>query len=1053
LGSRLKREGVIDQMHETFRSVYTKDDVASNGDFSLTRTDLGLSLFTERRAGSRPNRWAGTQKHDDKRLKRVLTVFCPMSQPPESESVSERLKGVDASLDRLEDVYHLPVLSALFVFMLWVRAKNWSGFVQSDGTILFRGNDPWYHYRSVEYTVRNFPATMPFDPWTSFPLGTSVGQFGTLFDQLMAAAALLVGLGSPTTYQIQMVMLFTPAVLGALTIIPVYIVGAQLSSRVGGLTAALVLALSPGQFLSRSLVGFTDHHVAETLFMAIGTLAVLRALHTVGREKPIWEQFLNRELEALRPTLISSGLAGVAVGLYIWVWPPGVLLLGIIGVFVSILMILQYLSGSTPEHVGIAAVIIGSVAAVMTAVRITEFALEATELSLLQPLLAIGIAIVGALIAGGARVWGETERDRREFPALLSVAGVLFVLVLSLVSPDTLNYFLGQLERIVGLGSTATSLTVGEAQPPGNPSEFLYNSYGLAFFLATGGILICVARVWQSRDRAPAALFLIVLGVFLLFATLTQQRFDYYLILPVAVASGVAVSWVFELVDLSAGASALSDLSAYQVLTILAVLMILTVPMTFRAGGSYNTVMDVSDRSAGPGNVENWEEALSWVATETPETYGSGEGAALDYYGTYDSTADFAYPEGSYGLISWWDYGHWITVLGERPAFANPFQQQAREAANFLLANNESSADELLRSPTGEQTRYVMIDYLLANPGTGKFFAPAAFETQYGVDRISLSRTVYRDDGNGFRAAAILQTERSIRSMRTRLYHHQGSAIGPESPESMAGAQVVVVDWELGSPEGVEGQIPVVPRSGELTRVFGNLSQAESFVREDGSSQIGGLPGEPPVPLEALEQYRLVHTSPSDTTVRGQPWVKTFEHVEGATIQGEGPANGTVTAIAQMTVPGGGQNFTYRQVAEIGADGQFEMRVPYSTTGYEGFGPENGYTNVSVRASGPYVIGTKPTVNESSYTITNRGRVDVTEAQVVGSDPTPASADLERVVLSAPGEPTNETNASADEPPAEPETTEKGETPASPSLLGALATMAARATGVVTSRG
>lgn len=100
-----------------------------------------------------------------------------------------------------------------------------------------------------------------------------------------------------------------------------------------------------------------------------------------------------------------------------------------------------------------------------------------------------------------------------------------------------------------------------------------------------------------------------------------------------------------------------------------------------------------------------------------------------------------------------------------------------------------------------------------------------------------------------------------------------------------------------------------------------------------------------------------------------------------------------------------------------------------------------------------YMVGTTPTVNEASLTITNRGRADVTEAQVVGSGPTPASADLERVVLSAPGEPTNETNASADEPPAEPETTEKGETPASPSLLGALATIAARATGVVTSRG
>ena len=955
-----------------------------------------------------------------------------MSQRSESESVSERLERAGVTLENLETLYHVPVLVTLFVFMLWVRVRPWEGFVQPDGTVLFRGNDPWYHYRMVEYTLRHFPSTMPFDPWTTFPVGTSVGQFGTLFDQLMAAAALVVGLGSPTVQQVQMVMLFTPAVLGAVTVVPVYLLGTHMSSRLGGLTAALVLALSPGQFLSRSLVGFTDHHVAETFFMAVGVLAVLKAVQTAQRDKPIWEQFGGREFDALRPTLLSSGLAGIAVALYIYVWPPGVLLLGILGVFFGLLMLLQYQADSSPEHVAITAVVIGSVVAVLTAVRITTFALEATKLSLLQPLLAFGIVVAAVLIAGGARVWGETERDRWEFPVVLLAGGLVFVGAVAVITPEVLAYFLNQLTRIVGLGSTATSLTVGEAQPPSNASEFLYNSYGLAFFLATGGVLICLLRVWRSRVSAPRALFLVVFGVFLLLATLTQQRFDYYLVLPVAMASGVAVSWVLEMVDLSAGAGRLSDLSAYQVLTIVAVVMILTVPMTFRAGGSYNTVMDVSDSSSGPGTVENWDEALAWVATETPEAYGSAEGAGLDYYGTYDAEEDFAYPGASYGIISWWDYGHWITVLGERPAFANPFQQQAREAANFLLADNESNGDAVLQSPTGERTRYAMIDYQLGISGTSKFSAPAAFETEYDLSARTLSQPVYAETQNGFQRVFSAQDERSMRSLRTRLYQHHGSAIGPESPDSALGSRVVVVDWDLASVEG--GRVPVLPESRQPLRAFENLSQAEAFVVEDGSAQIGGVLGEPPVRLSALERYRLVNTSPRNTTIetpasrafriieasrqsesRGEqvspnalaplqvePWVKTFERVEGATIRGEGPANTTVTAVAQLTVPGGGQNFTYRQVADTGADGQFEMTVPYSTTDYEAFGPENGYTNVSVRATGPYEIGTTPTVNASSYLVTHRGTVEVTEAQVVGSDGTAATADLERVVLSAP---------------------------------------------------
>ena len=36
------------------------------------------------------------------------------------------------------------------------------------------------------------------------------------------------------------------------------------------------------------------------------------------------------------------------------------------------------------------------------------------------------------------------------------------------------------------------------------------------------------------------------------------------------------------------------------------------------------------------------------------------------------------------------DYGHWITTLGERIPTANPFQQNARQAANFLLVPNAS---------------------------------------------------------------------------------------------------------------------------------------------------------------------------------------------------------------------------------------------------------------------------------------------------------------------------------------------------------------------------
>ncbi|PYZ02606.1 hypothetical protein C8039_02220 [Halogeometricum sp. wsp3] len=71
--------------------------------------------------------------------------------------------------------------------------------------------------------------------------------------------------------------------------------------------------------------------------------------------------------------------------------------------------------------------------------------------------------------------------------------------------------------------------------------------------------------------------------------------------------------------------------------------------------------------------------------------------ATLEHYGSYEKTDDFQYADGSYGILSWWDYGHWITVQGERIPNANPFQKGAPAVA-LPVAQNETQADNILDS-------------------------------------------------------------------------------------------------------------------------------------------------------------------------------------------------------------------------------------------------------------------------------------------------------------------------------------------------------------------
>jgi dolichyl-diphosphooligosaccharide--protein glycosyltransferase len=974
-----------------------------------------------------------------------------MSQP--SKSLSEQVEELDLPTDAIRRYYHVPVVAALFAFMLWIRTRVWSAYVDGD-TVLFAGNDAYYHYRSVQYTVEHFPATMPFDPWTSFPTGTSVGQFGTLFDQLIAAGALLYGLGSPTEVQVKLATLFAPAVFGALTIIPVFYLGKRLGGKAGGIVAALILALTPGQFLTRSIVGFSDHHVGEALFMGIAVVLVLAALAVAERDRPIWELFTARDWDALRPTLLWSTAAGVAVGLYIWVWPPGVFLAGILSIFFGAYLLATFLRGHTPDHIGIPGAIILATTAVMTLLQFDTATFGVNQYSITQPFVAAAGMTVCLLIVGGARLWGRLEHGlpRTAFPAVLVVAGLVVIGLAAVILPDLVGFFRSQLLRVVGFGATDTARTVAEATPVQNPGQFVYNAYGLAFYTAIGGLVYLTYRTLKTDHIDPVGAFVVIWSLFLLAAMFTQRRFDYYFVLSVCALNAFLAKRAFTMLDVDEIARNITNVKGYQVLSIVAILLIITAPLAVRpAGGTYSNVVETSSQQASPGSVENWEPGLSWLDERTPEEgeYGENPETALSEgpYGTYQRTDDFDYGSGDYGVLAWWDYGHWITVLGDRVPNANPFQQNAQYSAEVLLSPDETYATERMADTggDGEQTRYVMLDYQLGMAGTRKFVAPTAWQRRYAVDNESGEHVVGEFGGSepqdpGLRSLGgpdvqqtlfvaqqaqgqtrlvnryAIHTQRSMESLRTRLYQYHGSRAEP----TFRDGSVVVADWERFDYRGQTA--PGVTAETQPVRTFPNRTAAEQFVRRDGTAQIGGVLGKPSEPVPALEHHRLVWASERTTQtpisrafglwsqlnqrppqpIETQPYLKTFERVGGATVEGQGPANTNVTAAVQMRIPTNNRTFTYEQQVRTGPDGEFTMTVPYSTTGYDEFGPDNGQTNVSVRATGPYQFTTPPTTNESLVTTRHSATANVTEAQVLGRDESAVQVTLDERVLSEP---------------------------------------------------
>ncbi|MFC6732716.1 MULTISPECIES: oligosaccharyl transferase, archaeosortase A system-associated [unclassified Haladaptatus] len=970
-------------------------------------------------------------------------------QPSTSGRRSESVAGL------IEDWYHVPVLLVLLGVMFYTRVQGWKNFVIGD-KVFFSGNDAWYHLRQVTYTVRNWPSTMPFDPWTHFPVGTSVGQFGTLYDQIVATVALIVGLGSPDQHTIGLTLLFAPAVFGTLVAIPAYFIGKRLGGRFGGVVAVLILALAPSEFLRRSLVGFSDHHVAEAFFQSIAVLAVMVAVSVAEREKPVYEQFQERDWENLRSPVGWAALAGVAISLYIWTWPPGVLLVGILGLFFTITLTLVYVRGESPEHLAIAGAVMMSVVGILSLLAFDSFALSPTQFTLIQPALAFAVAAGCLFLAFLARKLDETDYSPYVYPGIIASIISATALVLMLAAPDVFDFFVAQFARVAGFGSSATAQTVGEAQPLrlSDAQNYLTFSYGLTFYTGVVGAVVMLVQYFYAGERRAEYLFVLTWAVVMTMAAFTQVRFNYYLIVAIAAMNAFLAGGILRYVSPDRAVRSVRDIELYQVLTVVAVLLVVTGPLTL---GGTNAIA-YGGQVSQPGEVTEWDDSLEWLSNETPEegTYGGAQNE-MELYGQFQQTENYEYPDGAYGVMSWWDYGHFITVKGERIPDANPFQQSATKAANYLLATNETQANDLLVSEQGEETRYVMIDWKLADPSSNKYSAPTVFYDRENLTSRDMLTPVFNQQGS--RLVTTVQSQRHYDSMRTRLYYHHGSSIEVEP---------VVSDWETATINTQRGPIsfPAMPSSANTSAVkrFETMEEAQAYVESDPTSQIGGIGPYPSERVPALQHYRLVKVSNTSALssptfqqsffVRAQllgqaglstgelfrtppSWVKTFEKVPGATVEGTGPANTTITAAVQMRMPTTNSTFTYTQQAQTDENGQFTMTLPYSTTGYDEYGLDAGYTNVSVQANGPYTF-TSPLERDSNLTGTQwRGTADVSEGQVLGEEESAVEVSLSEETVDIPegaqngtddGNATNGTDGNVTTPPNGTNTTDGDET-------------------------
>ena len=174
--------------------------------------------------------------------------------------------------------YWIPIsLSVCFITSLLLRTIPPYHQIFTDLGVKFALNDAYYHMRLIDNLVANFPHFSYYDPYFVFP-GTTVIGGAHFFDWLVASITWVVGLGSPTPDTVNMVGVYLPPIMAALLVIPVYFIGKTIFNKWVGVIGALLAAILPGEFLGRSILGATDHHVAEVLFSMAAIMFLILAI-------------------------------------------------------------------------------------------------------------------------------------------------------------------------------------------------------------------------------------------------------------------------------------------------------------------------------------------------------------------------------------------------------------------------------------------------------------------------------------------------------------------------------------------------------------------------------------------------------------------------------------------------------------------------------------------------------------------------------------------------------------------------------------------------------
>lgn len=733
---------------------------------------------------------------------------------------------------------------------------------------VFRGDmikltstDAAHYMRLVDNLAHNFPKLTMFDPYYSYPVGFYPGS-QNLFVYLVSGTAWIIGLGAPSQHLVDVVGVYFPAVIGALTVIPVYFLGKTLFNRWAGVIAGGLVAIFPGETMGRSILGFTVRDTLEVLFTVLVMLFLILAIKSARENQMSFNQLRHFDWPVVAKPIVYSLIAGLFLGLYLLTWIGAFLFLIVIFVYFIIQYIVDHLNHKTTDYLGIIGTIIFMIALIM-------FLPDSKNVFFLVPLI-INL-VTPALLSGVSWLMTKKAIKPTYYPLILAGIGIAGLIVFQMVNPSLLRSITEYLSR--AFIQPAQELTTSENAPILFPAgsftiSVVWGNFTTSAFLSLISLGILLFLVVKKPD--PSKTLFLVWSVVLIVYTLAMRRFAVFLAINVALLTSYLAWLVIRFIvpeerlhtpysvakkakkkklippTVKKNDSSFRRNFARKGLAIALVFFVVFLP----------NISPAANEASGAIHAfsDAWGESLSWMKDNTPDPFGDPDTYYEFYRGPFD------YPKSVYAVLSWWDYGYEIIRTAHRIPNVNPGGGNREAAAKLFTAQNESSANEIINQLNA---RYIIIDDKMA---LGMFpaittYADSNFEEFFSVFYVRQGSTM---------SPVMLFYPEYYRSLAVRLYAFNGDKVVPKNTTVISYQEVFQ-----------DGQLYKIITT---TDDFSNFEDAVSFIQRQISGNyriVGNSPFISPVPLEASNDYQLVYSSKGGIAQEGVgtiPEVKIFEY-------------------------------------------------------------------------------------------------------------------------------------------------------------------------------